>query len=204
LNNKEAKLQETIFISPQSSAVTKAPSAVISPSPLPVSHLWVDMGHHSVFPVGHSHRSKLVSQDDPATVEPFVHPSIRRPGVTQLSAGSPIYRCPKLVVLFGEEDRRKDEEILGSMHYFILILYFILFIFIFYYFIFYFYFCLFFMLFYLFLFYFIYYFILYFLSLFFILFYLFLFYLFYFIYYFILFFYLLFYLFCKVHTQCKW
>jgi hypothetical protein len=162
------------------------------------------MGHHSVFPVGHSHRSKLVSQDDPATVEPFVHPSIRRPGVTQLSAGSPIYRCPKLVVLFGEEDRRKDEEILGSMHYFILILYFILFIFIFYYFIFYFYFCLFFMLFYLFLFYFIYfYFILYFLSLFFILFYLFLFYLFYFIYYFILFFYLLFYLFCKVHTQCK-
>jgi hypothetical protein len=39
LNNKEAKLQETIFISPQSSAVTKAPSAVISPSPLPVSHL---------------------------------------------------------------------------------------------------------------------------------------------------------------------
>jgi cellulose synthase/poly-beta-1,6-N-acetylglucosamine synthase-like glycosyltransferase len=85
------------------------------------------MGHHSVFPVGHSHRSKLVSQDDPATVEPFVHPSIRRPGVTQLSAGSPIYRCPKLVVLFGEEDRRKDEEILGSMHYFILILYFILF-----------------------------------------------------------------------------
>jgi cellulose synthase/poly-beta-1,6-N-acetylglucosamine synthase-like glycosyltransferase len=85
------------------------------------------MGHHSVFPVGHSHRSKLVSQDDPATVEPFVHPSIRRPGVTQFSAGSPIYRCPKLVVLFGEEDRRKDEEILGSMHYFILILYFILF-----------------------------------------------------------------------------